>query len=382
MATRTSVVPLGAPRPARRGRSARARRRSGRRPVETLVDRRRPALAGCTRTPTYRRGRRAVPRAASSAGRSPRRPPRDAAAATPPSGSRTREPRFAAVERTPGGFRTLARVALPGATSAGRSRPPAIGAAAAATGRRADADDRRASSRDRAATMAVWEAIARRSAPSAASPTGPSTPTHLDRILHAGRRADQLEEPAALGVHRLPRPGHLRELAAVGPWAGHLAGRGRRDRPRHAGPDGAPTRRCRCMFDLGQAADSMMLAAWELGIGSVPGDGLRARPRAAARSAIPADHHCEFLLSFGYPADPTDLTRPLTGPAAGGPSTRSSTRSAGSGHADRSVAATASGTSRRDPEADDEPADEDGRADPQRREGAPPTMTWRSASDR
>jgi hypothetical protein len=24
----------------------------------------------------------------------------------------------------------------------------------------------------------------------------------------------------------------------------------------------------------------------------------------------PADWHCEFLLSFGYPADPTDLTRP------------------------------------------------------------------------
>jgi hypothetical protein len=29
----------------------------------------------------------------------------------------------------------------------------------------------------------------------------------------------------------------------------------------------------------------------------------------------PDDQHCEFLLSFGYPADPTDLTRP---PAAQG----------------------------------------------------------------
>ena len=25
----------------------------------------------------------------------------------------------------------------------------------------------------------------------------------------------------------------------------------------------------------------------------------------------PDGYHCEFLLSFGYPADPSDLTRPL-----------------------------------------------------------------------
>ncbi len=63
------------------------------------------------------------------------------------------------------------------------------------------------------------------------------------------------------------------------------------------------------MFDLGQAADSMMLAAWELGIGSVPAT---VYDHALARELLgyPADRHCEYLLSFGYPADPADLTRP------------------------------------------------------------------------
>ena len=64
------------------------------------------------------------------------------------------------------------------------------------------------------------------------------------------------------------------------------------------------------MFDLGMAADSMMLVAWELGIGSVPATVYR---QGLARELLgyPEDHHCEFLLSFGYPADPAELTRPL-----------------------------------------------------------------------
>jgi len=47
-----------------------------------------------------------------------------------------------------------------------------------------------------------------------------------------------------------------------------------------------------------------------LGIGSVPATVYK---HDLARSLLgyPADHHCEFLLSFGYPADVEDLTRPL-----------------------------------------------------------------------
>ena len=32
--------------------------------------------------------------------------------------------------------------------------------------------------------------------------------------------------------------------------------------------------------------------------------------RAREILGYPADMHCEFMLSFGYPADPTDLPRP------------------------------------------------------------------------
>jgi nitroreductase len=53
----------------------------------------------------------------------------------------------------------------------------------------------------------------------------------------------------------------------------------------------------------------MMLVAWELGIGSVPAT-VYEHERARALLGYPADQHCEYLLSFGYPADPDDLTRP------------------------------------------------------------------------
>jgi nitroreductase len=64
------------------------------------------------------------------------------------------------------------------------------------------------------------------------------------------------------------------------------------------------------MFDLGMAADEMILTAWELGIGSVPAT-VYQQDLARELLGYPADHHCEFLLSFGYPADPSELTRPL-----------------------------------------------------------------------
>jgi nitroreductase len=60
------------------------------------------------------------------------------------------------------------------------------------------------------------------------------------------------------------------------------------------------------------AADEMILVAWELGIGSVPATVYR-QDLARDLLGYPDDHHCEFLLSFGYPADPEVLTRPLKG---------------------------------------------------------------------
>jgi len=65
------------------------------------------------------------------------------------------------------------------------------------------------------------------------------------------------------------------------------------------------------MFDLGRAAENMILTAWAAGIGSVPAT---VYDQALARSQLgyPDDHHCEYILSFGFPKDPDDLTRQPT----------------------------------------------------------------------
>ena len=143
----------------------------------------------------------------------------------------------------------------------------------------------------------------------------PLEPAHLERIVHAGRRSGSSKNMQRWTFIVCRDRAMLRDLSEVGPWAGHLAGaavgialvtpdpRGALD-PRG---DGAPLS---IMFDLGQAAQNMMLAAWELGIGSVPAT-VYEHDVARRLLGYPADQHCEYLLSFGYPADPADLTRPL-----------------------------------------------------------------------
>jgi len=55
------------------------------------------------------------------------------------------------------------------------------------------------------------------------------------------------------------------------------------------------------MWDLGRAAQNMTLAAWELGVGSVPAT-VYNQDLARGLLGYPADRWCEFLLSFGLPA--------------------------------------------------------------------------------
>jgi nitroreductase len=140
----------------------------------------------------------------------------------------------------------------------------------------------------------------------------PLEPEHLDRILEAGRHAGSSKNQQRWDFIVIGDRQRLRELVAVGPFAGHLAGAA-------VGialvtPDPRQARSLSILWDLGGAAANMMLVAWELGIGSCPAT---VYEPALARELLgyPADQSCEYLLSFGYPADPTDLTRP---PKAGG----------------------------------------------------------------
>ncbi len=136
----------------------------------------------------------------------------------------------------------------------------------------------------------------------------PLEAAHLERILQAGRRSGSSKNRQRWDFIVVRDRARLQELTAVGEWARHLAGAA-------VGialvtPDpGAPDAHESIRFDLGQAAQNMMLAAWELGIGSVPAT---VYDFEIARRVLgyPADHTCEYLLSFGYPSDPSDLTRP------------------------------------------------------------------------
>jgi nitroreductase len=136
----------------------------------------------------------------------------------------------------------------------------------------------------------------------------PLYPEHLERILNAGRRSGSSKNLQRWGFIVCRDREHLRELAKVGPWAGHLAGAAvgiALVTPDPAAAD-APLS---VMFDLGQAAAYMMLAGWELGIGSVPAT-VYEHDLARQLLGYPDDHHCEYILSFGYPADATKLTAP------------------------------------------------------------------------
>lgn len=137
----------------------------------------------------------------------------------------------------------------------------------------------------------------------------PLTPEHLERILRAGRRANSSKNQQRWSFIVCQDRAHLKELSVVGPWAGHLAGAAVGIALITPDPKIADAP-LSVMFDLGQAADSMMLTAWELGIGSVPAT-VYEYDLVQRLLGYPDDQHCEFLLSFGYPADPADMQRPL-----------------------------------------------------------------------
>jgi nitroreductase len=154
---------------------------------------------------------------------------------------------------------------------------------------------------------AVWRAIAGKRAIRAFSPE-PLAPAHLDRILRAGRHAGSSKNLQRWTFIVCRDREHLRELAALGPWAGHVAGAATAVALVTPDPR-APDAPLSILFDLGQAAANMILAAWELGIGSVPAT-VYDHELARQLLGYPADQHCEYLLSFGYPAHPESLTRP------------------------------------------------------------------------
>lgn len=63
------------------------------------------------------------------------------------------------------------------------------------------------------------------------------------------------------------------------------------------------------MFDIGQAAAYMQLAAWELGIGSCIAS-IYEPDKARNLLGFPLDLNLRIAVSFGYPQDTDLLTNP------------------------------------------------------------------------
>lgn len=132
---------------------------------------------------------------------------------------------------------------------------------------------------------------------------------HLTTILEAGRRAGSSKNQQRWDFIVVTERDRLAELGRLGPYAGHVAGAAAAVAlvtPDPRNPNAPPS----TLWDLGLAAQNMILAAWALGIGSCPATVYE--PDLARRMlGYPVGRTCEFVLSFGYPADPTDLSRPL-----------------------------------------------------------------------
>jgi nitroreductase len=124
-------------------------------------------------------------------------------------------------------------------------------------------------------------------------------------ILNAGRRAQSSKNTQPWHFIAIQDKAILKALSECGTWAGHLAGAA-------LGvailtPD--PAGKFQIMFDAGQAAAYMQLAAWELGVGSVPAS-IYEPEKAREILGFPAEWHLRIALSFGYPEKKQALISP------------------------------------------------------------------------
>lgn len=122
-------------------------------------------------------------------------------------------------------------------------------------------------------------------------------------ILNAGRRAQSSKNEQTWQFIAIRDKSILKALSECGTWAAHLAGAALGLAILTPDPEG----KFQIMFDAGQAAAFMQLAAWELGVGSVPAS-IYEHEKARGILGFPSEWHLRIALSFGYPADETKLS--------------------------------------------------------------------------
>jgi len=156
-------------------------------------------------------------------------------------------------------------------------------------------------------TVETWDAIrGRRSVRAFAR--RPVEPEHLRRILDAGRRAPSSKNTQRWEFVLVEEREQLRRLSEVGDFAGHLAGAAAA--VALIVPDTAdPSLGEWLAFDAGHASENMMLAARDLGVGSVHA---AVYDEALAREilGLPDGWRCFVLISLGYPEGAEAFERP------------------------------------------------------------------------
>jgi len=131
----------------------------------------------------------------------------------------------------------------------------------------------------------------------------PLTEQEVYTILNAGRRSQSSKNSQPWEFIAIQDRATLKELSECGSWAGHLAGAAMGV----AILTSNPQEKFQTMFDVGQTAAFMQLAAWELGIGSCMAS-IYEPDRARQLLGFPEDLHLRIAISFGYPADKDVLT--------------------------------------------------------------------------
>lgn len=124
-------------------------------------------------------------------------------------------------------------------------------------------------------------------------------------ILNAGRRSQSSKNEQGRRFIAMRDKATLKALSECGAYAGHLAGAALGVAILTPNPEG----KFQDLFDAGQAAAYMQLAAWELGVGSCIAS-IYEPEKARAILGFPPKWHLRIALSFGYPADEAKLSAP------------------------------------------------------------------------
>ena len=133
----------------------------------------------------------------------------------------------------------------------------------------------------------------------------PISEADLNKILNAGRWSGSSKNIQPWHFVVLQDRKRLNALSECGQFAGHLAGA----TVGVALVTGDWMVRWPVAFDLGRAAQNMMLVAHELGIGSVMAN-IYEIEQANTLLELPPELMCYSAISFGHPSDPDELSRP------------------------------------------------------------------------